>query len=69
VVVVENGIKHEGQQWGADHGLEVDQFAFDRIEVIKGPASLIYGSDAIGGVIDLKQIETPQKIHGVAVSI
>ncbi|RIH65233.1 TonB-dependent receptor [Mariniphaga sediminis] len=61
VVVVENGIKHEAQQWGADHGLEVDQYAFDRIEVIKGPASLMYGSDAIGGVIDLKQIETPPK--------
>ncbi|MFW6290539.1 MAG: TonB-dependent receptor [Mariniphaga sp.] len=61
VVVVENGIKHEAQQWGADHGLEVDQFAFDRIEVIKGPSSLMYGSDAIGGVIDLKQVEVPQK--------
>ncbi len=61
VVVVENGIKHEAQQWGADHGLEVDQFAFDRIEVIKGPSSLKYGSDAIGGVIDLKQVEIPQK--------
>lgn len=61
VVVVENGIKHEAQQWGADHGLEVDQFAYDRIEVIKGPASLMYGSDAIGGVIDLKQVEIPQK--------
>ena len=59
VVVLENGVKHEGQQWGADHGLEIDQFAVDRIEVIKGPASLMYGSDAIGGVIDLKQIETP----------
>ncbi|MFW6290647.1 MAG: carboxypeptidase-like regulatory domain-containing protein, partial [Mariniphaga sp.] len=44
VVVVENGIKHEAQQWGADHGLEVDQFAFDRIEIIKGPSSLMYGS-------------------------
>ncbi|MFW5831718.1 MAG: TonB-dependent receptor [Prolixibacteraceae bacterium] len=61
VVVIENGIKHEGQQWGVDHGLEVDQFAFDRVEVIKGPASLMYGSDAIGGVIDLKQVEIPQK--------
>ncbi len=61
VLVLENGIKHEAQQWGSDHGLEVDQFAFDRIEIIKGPASLMYGSDAIGGVIDLKQVEIPQK--------
>jgi iron complex outermembrane recepter protein len=61
VVVVENGIRHEAQQWGADHGLEVDQYAFDRIEIIKGPASLSYGSDAIGGVIDLKQVEIPDK--------
>lgn len=61
VVVTENGIKHEGQQWGADHGLEVDQFASDRIEVIKGPSSLMYGSDGIGGVIELKQMEIPVK--------
>lgn len=54
VVVIENGIKHEGQQWGADHGLEIDQYAVNSIEVIKGPASLMYGSDAIGGVIDVK---------------
>lgn len=59
VAVAENGIKHEGQQWGADHGLEVDQFAYDRIEIIKGPGSLIYGSDAIGGVINLKQADIP----------
>jgi iron complex outermembrane receptor protein len=61
VVVTENGIKHEGQQWGADHGLEVDQFASDRIVVIKGPSSLMYGSDGIGGVIELKQLEIPVK--------
>jgi iron complex outermembrane receptor protein len=59
VVVVENGIKHEGQQWGADHGLEIDQYAVDKIEIIKGPASLIYGSDAIGGVIRIVQNEIP----------
>ncbi len=59
VVVVENGIKHEGQQWGADHGLEIDQFAVDNLEVIKGPASIMYGSDAIGGLIDVKQNNTP----------
>lgn len=53
MVVTENGIKHEGQQWGEEHGLEIDQFSVDRIEVIKGPAALLYGSDAIGGVINL----------------
>jgi len=61
VVVVENSIKHEGQQWGADHGLEIDQYAIDNVEVIKGPASLMYGSDAIGGVIDMKNKRLPAK--------
>lgn len=59
IVVAENGVKHEGQQWGEDHGLEIDQYAVDRVEVIKGPASLMYGSDAIGGVIDIKQLGVP----------
>ncbi|MBR1766844.1 MAG: TonB-dependent receptor [Bacteroidales bacterium] len=53
MVVSEDGIKHEGQQWGDDHGLEVDQFAVDAVEVVKGPATLLYGSDAIGGVLAL----------------
>lgn len=61
VVVVENNIKHEAQQWGADHGLEIDQYAVDYVEIIKGPASLMYGSDAIGGVIDMKNNKLPEK--------
>jgi len=59
VVVVENNIKHEAQQWGADHGLEIDQYAIDNVEIIKGPASLMYGSDAMGGVIDMKNKKIP----------
>ncbi|MFW5851948.1 MAG: TonB-dependent receptor, partial [Bacteroidota bacterium] len=61
VVVVENNITHEAQQWGTDHGLEIDQYAIDNIEIIKGPASLKYGSDAIGGVIDIQNKTLPSK--------
>jgi iron complex outermembrane receptor protein len=53
VVTAEDGIRQEGQQWGDEHGIEVDQNSIDRVEVIKGPASLSFGSDAIGGVVNL----------------
>lgn len=59
VVTAEDGIRQEGQQWGDEHGIEVDQNSIDRIEIIKGPASLSYGSDAIGGVVNLL---TPQPV-------
>jgi iron complex outermembrane receptor protein len=59
VVVVDKGVKHEGQQWGADHGLELDQFAAGEVELIKGAASFLYGSDAIGGVINVKPLPVP----------
>ncbi len=59
MIVTENGIKHEGQQWGEDHGLEIDQFSVDEVEIIKGPGSLLYGSDAIGGVIQLSNNYIP----------
>lgn len=53
ILTLFDGIRQDGQQWGDEHGIEVDQFLIDRIEVIKGPASLIYGSDALAGVINL----------------
>lgn len=59
VVVTENGVAHEGQQWGADHGLEINQYGVENVQIIKGPASLMYGSGAIGGVIDLKNFFVP----------
>lgn len=58
--VIENGIKHEAQQWGQEHGLEIDPFSGDRIEVIRGPASLQYGPEAIGGVIDIRENPVPR---------
>lgn len=54
VAVAEYGLKQEGQQWGADHGLEIDQFNVDRVEIIKGPGSLLYGSDAISGIVNIR---------------
>jgi len=60
VITLQDGIRQEGQQWGDEHGIEVDQNSIDRIEVIKGPASLSYGSDAIGGVVNLI---TPQPVQ------
>ncbi|MFI5196477.1 MAG: TonB-dependent receptor [Chitinophagales bacterium] len=52
VVVVNDGVRQEGQQWGDEFGIEVDPNAVDRIEILKGPASLVYGSDALSGVIN-----------------
>ena len=48
-----NGLRIENQQWGADHGFALINLGIDRVEVIKGPSSLIYGADALGGVIYL----------------
>lgn len=61
VVVALNSSKHEGQQWGADHGLEVDAFSPESIELIKGTATIEYGSDAVGGVLNIKNNLIPQK--------
>ena len=59
IAVPENGIKQEGQQWGADHGLELDAFNIGTVNVLKGPSSLLYGSDAMGGVIDITSPPVP----------
>ena len=51
VVVVNDGIRQEDQQWGDEHGIEMDAESVNSVEILKGPASLRYGSDAIAGVI------------------
>ena len=53
VLTLYDGVRQEGQQWGDEHGIEIDENAVDRIEIVKGPASLIYGSDALAGVINM----------------
>ncbi|MFK5959408.1 MAG: TonB-dependent receptor [Lutibacter sp.] len=51
VLVYSQGLRLENQQFGSEHGLGVDESSIESVEVIKGPASLLYGSDAMGGVL------------------
>jgi len=66
IAVAEEGVKQEGQQWGSDHGLEIDAFSVSSVKVTKGPASLLYGSDAMGGVIEIlpERMKTADQIFG-----
>ncbi len=68
ILTLFDGMRQEGQQWGDEHGIEMDNYAFDRIEIIKGPASLMYGSDALAGVVNLipNQPGLENKISGNA---
>ncbi len=66
ILTLYDGVRQEGQQWGDEHGIEIDQYGIDRIEVIKGPASLTYGSDALAGVVNM--IPTPAAPEGKTVS-
>ncbi len=52
-------MRQEGQQWGDEHGIEVDEYAVNRAEVLKGPASIMYGSDALAGVVNFISVVPP----------
>lgn len=55
--ILSNGIGIDHQQFGIRHQPNIDPFLSSRIEVVRGAASLMYGSDAIGGVIDVKGLD------------
>jgi len=57
VLVYSQGLRLENQQFGDEHGLGVDESSIESLEVIKGPASLLYGSDALGGVLYFNPIK------------
>lgn len=60
ILMLNNGVKMENFQFSENHPFIIDEFGVDRIEIIKGPASLLYGSDAVGGVINvLKEKPAP----------
>jgi iron complex outermembrane receptor protein len=52
ILVLNNGVRYENYQYSSHHPLGIDEFGIENVEIIKGPASLLYGSDAIGGVIN-----------------
>ncbi len=53
VVTINDGIRQEGQQWFDEFGIEIDEYSINKVEILKGPASLSYGSDAMAGVINM----------------
>ena len=59
VIILNQGVRQEGQQWGSEHAPEVDPFVSKNIQVIKGPAGLRYGGDAIGGLILMEPNSLP----------
>jgi iron complex outermembrane recepter protein len=59
VLILNNGVRQEGQQWGSEHAPEIDPFVAKKITVLKGAAGVRYGSDAIAGVIMLEPEALP----------
>lgn len=68
VLTINDGVRQEGQQWGDEHGIEIDDNNVNKIEILKGPASLIYGSDAMAGVINIIT-NTPLPINTFSANI
>lgn len=61
VLVLNGGVRQEGQQWGTEHAPEIDSFDADRITVTRGVGSVLHASDALGGVV---QVERPPLPNG-----
>ena len=59
VLILNNGIRQEGQQWGNEHAPEIDPFIAQKLSVIKGANAVRYGSDAMAGVILVEPNDLP----------
>ena len=53
LITINDGVRQEGQQWGDEHGIEIDEYSAQKVEILRGPASLMYGSDALAGVVNI----------------
>lgn len=65
IVTIYQGNKLENHQWGADHGLGLNDLGIGNVDLIKGPASVLYGSGALGGVILVNDSEDYLKSNSV----
>ncbi|WP_428653620.1 TonB-dependent receptor [Runella sp.] len=65
ILIINNGIRQEGQQWGSEHAPEIDPFIAKRLTVVKGASGVRYGSDAIGGVILVEPEELPHTFKSI----
>ena len=65
ILTLYDGQRQEDQQWGDEHGVAVDEYNIERVEVVKGPASLTYGSDAMAGVINLIPTQPAPEGHTI----
>lgn len=59
ILIMNNGVRMESQQWGSEHGPEIDPFIASEITVVRSAASVRYGSDALGGVVLLQAPDLP----------
>lgn len=59
VLVLLNGLRFDNQQWQEEHGLGLTSFGLAKVELIKGPIGILYGTEAIGGVINLIEEQKP----------
>lgn len=60
ILVLFSGLRFDNQQFQDEHGLGISQVGIDRVELIRGPASILYGTDAIGGVVNIVE-EVPEE--------
>ena len=65
ILLVSNGARLTGQQWGADHAPEVDKNSYSNIEVVKGADAVRYGSEALGGIVLMQPSPLPYEVSGL----
>lgn len=68
VLVYNQGMPFDNQQWGDDHSLGLNELGIDKVEIIKGPSSLLYGADAMGGVLHFVA-EKPAPVNTIQASV